>query len=238
MILFQTNIRQFEAELSMRLRRQVPYAASRALNDTADEAMDAIRTHMQRQFDRPTRWTLNAFRVDRANKAKLSAVIELKDAQKRQHYLRVEARGGIRPMTGVEKLLERRLAYAGIIQTVTPASGARLDRFGNLSRGQRNQILSAIQAQRDSHANTTKRSRARNRRRTQYFVPREGSRLSPGVWARTSKRGSVRKVLHFSAAQASYRKRLFLHERVQRTARARFAAHFRRRMIEAAASAR
>jgi len=77
-----------------------------------------------------------------------------------------------------------RLKYAGILVAVTPAPGARRDKYVNWSSGQRNQVLSAIKSQRDASANTTAKSRKRNRRRAGYFVPRPGSKLSPGVYMR------------------------------------------------------
>ena len=121
---------------------------------------------------------------------------------------------------------------------MTPASAARLNKFGNLTPGQRNQIVSALRAQNNPLNNATPASKKRNRRRAQYFVPRLDSKLSPGVWMRTSRRGKIRKVLHFSEKQSVYQKRLDFDVVVARTASDVFPEHFRRWMKEALATAK
>ncbi len=236
-ISFQADIERLRRRLDDVQRRQLPYATSRALNATARDVFDDVRTEMERAFDRPTRWTMNAFYVWRSTKTDLTAAVRLKDTVAGRHYLPIEASGGLRPQTGVEKLLERKLAYAGIIQSVIPTKWARKDRYGNWSKGERNQVLSAIKAQRDSTANTTKRSRglARNRRRAMYFVPREGSKLSPGVWKRTSnsKRAKVKKILSFTDRRASYQPRFRFREVATDTAIQRMPVHMARELENA-----
>jgi len=236
-ISFKADIDDLRRLLDDIHRRQLPYATSRALNATARDVFDAARAEMERAFDRPTRWTMNAFYVRRSTKTDLTASVRLKDKQVGRHYLPIEASGGLRPQTGLEKLLESRLAYSGIIQSVIPTKWARKDRYGNWSKGERNQVLSAIKAQRDSTANTTSRSRslARNRRRAMYFVPRDGSKLSPGVWKRTSnsKRAKLKKILSFTDRRASYRPRFRFHEVAMDTARKQMPAHMARELENA-----
>ncbi|SDX92106.1 hypothetical protein SAMN04488238_14316, partial [Roseicitreum antarcticum] len=50
--------------------RQLPQIEVWALNWTADDALAAVQDKMKVEFDRPTRWTLNAFQVWRATKSK------------------------------------------------------------------------------------------------------------------------------------------------------------------------
>jgi hypothetical protein len=207
MIRIGDNLREFEAALSDAMLEQLPFAMSQALNDTAFEiATQTIPMEMRQVFDNPTRFTLQAFRFNRATKRDLVALILPKDRQGGRHYLYIQHEGGARQQTGLERLLSSRLNYGGVIYAVTPASGMRLDGNGNMSRGQLNQIISAIQANRDRGANTTAASRARNMGRAQYFVPRDGSSLSPGVWMRTAG-GQLIKVLHFTTSMPTYRPR-------------------------------
>lgn len=232
------NLRDFERSLSDAMLRQLPFAMARALNDTAhDVANIHLPAAMRREFDRPTRFTLNAFRFERATKTRLTVVVLPKDRIGSRHYLYVQSEGGARPQTGLEKLLASRLRYAGHIVAVTPGPAMRRDAHGNMSRGQLNQIISAIQAQRDSRNNTTSESRSRHRGRSQYFVPREGSRLSPGVWERTAS-GQLRKVLHFTAASPRYERRFTFVETADRRARSAFPVHLSRRLQEAWATRR
>lgn len=229
---------QFERSLSDAMLQQVPFAASRALNDVAQGMVGGrangrgrLALEMQRVFEDPKPFTLRGFRFNRATKRNLATEVLPKDVIGRRHYLYTQAEGGVRPQTGLERLLSARLSYAGQILAVTPARGLRLDRYGNMSRGELNQIVSAIQAQRDPLANTTAASRRRNSGRAQYFVPRPGSRLSPGVWKRT-RRGLV-KVLHFTASMPRYRKRLDVEAIGNRYARAVFPERFSQRLREA-----
>ncbi|GAA5073524.1 hypothetical protein N0B44_15635 [Roseibacterium beibuensis] len=238
MFTIDDNFAEFERALSNAMQDQLPFAMSRALNDTANEiARGELPDEMQRVFDRPTRWTLRGFRYQWATKRRLAATVEPKQMMARRDYLRTQAEGGLRPQTGLERLLSARLRWAGQIVAVTPASGMRLDRYGNMSRGQLNQILSAIQAQGDPSSNTTRASRSRNAGRATYFVPRPGSRLSPGVWMRT-RAGSLRKVLHFTSARPSYRKRLDVQRVGADHARDAFPAHLNLRLREAWATRR
>lgn len=232
------NLRAFERSLSDAMLVQLPFALSRALNDTAhDLASVHLPAAMRRDFDRPSRFTLNAFRFDRATKRQLTVVVLPKDRIGSRHYLYVQTEGGARPQTGLERLLAARLRYAGQIVSVTPAAGMRLDAHGNMSRGQLNQIVSAIQAQRDTGNNTSAASRARHRGRSQYFVPREGSRLSAGVWERTAS-GQLRKVLHFTAVAPRYERRFKFVETAERRAMSAFPSHLSRRLQEAWAARR
>jgi hypothetical protein len=232
------NIADVARALSRLAKDHVPYATARALNDTAADGLVALQDEMKAQFDRPTRWTLNAFMVWRADKRTLRAEVKERPSVGKRHYLKVQGTGGVRPSTGIENALRSRAGYAGHIGSVAPARGARLDASGNWSNGERNQALSGIRAQRDATANTTARSKAlaKNRGRGDYFVPKPGSGLSPGIYRRQGK--VLTKVLNFSEAGASYGKRIDWRETVAgRTAQV-YRGHFERRLAEAIRTAR
>lgn len=161
MFKIEANFRQIERMLSDMQDKQIPFAMMLAVNDTAKDAHEEIQREMKTAFRNPTPWTQRAFFVKRATKTNPVAVIRRKDAPRGRHYLGVQARGGPRPQTGLERLVSSRLKYSGIVRTITPAKGARLNKYGNMSPGQRNQILSAIKSQRDPTTNTTVRSARR-----------------------------------------------------------------------------
>ena len=202
MLSIQTNIKEFKVAFAKFTHSVVPEVTAMALNDTAYDGLDAVKKEMTDKFDSPTRWTLNAWMVWRADAKTLRAEVKPRPSMGRRHYLKVQVAGGVRPHTGVEGALRGRLKYAGNIASVTPAKGARLDASGNWSSGQRNQVLSGVQAQRDATSNTTKGSRTRAKKRAQYFVPKPGSGLSPGVWQRDG--DTLSKVLHFTQSASSY----------------------------------
>ena len=230
------NIDAVRDVLARFMRNDLPEITAMALNDVAYDGLDAVKTEMQVKFDRPTRFTLNAFMVWRANAQTLTAIVQEKNSVGSRHYLKVQQSGGARPQTGFERALTQRLAYGGQIVAVTPAAGARLDASGNWSSGQRNQVMSDIKVQRDKAANSTAASRARKKRTAVYFVPKPGSGLSPGVYMRTA--NEVIKVLHFTRSQPNYTKRIDFDETVERKTRTTYEDHFNRRLTTAIQSMR
>ncbi|WP_444452562.1 hypothetical protein ACTTAI_16300 [Rhodobacter capsulatus] len=212
-------------------RAQLPYAGAMALNDTAKDALKHIQDRMKVEFDRPTRFTLNAFMVWRATKKTLEAQVKERPDVGPRHYLKVQEAGGQRPKTGIERALEANLAYDGILAAIVPAAKARLDGYGNWSPGERNQVLSALGAQRDKAANETERSRKRAPKRASYFV--EGH----GVYRRSTD-GKVDRVLHLLDAMPSYSPRLGFHDGVDEVWRKRMPEHLQRWLAKAVASAR
>lgn len=205
---------------------------SRALNATAQDVLQVIGAEMQHDFDRPTPFTLGAFMVKPSNIDTLSATVQRKEKAVGRHYLEIQERGGPRFRTGVEGLLAAQVGYQGTITAATPSKGARLDQYGNWSTGQRNEVLSALGAQRDSTANSTAASRKRKKNPSKYFVPTQG--LKPGVYERTSK-GVLRKILNFTTKMPTYEKRFDFGPAAEAAAMKQFPSHFARRMAEALA---
>lgn len=211
--------------------RDVKVAITWALNDTAEEVLKHVQDRIGQVFDRPTRFTKNAFTVRGARPSRLEAEVTERPSVGRRHYLKVQEFGGARGRTGLEALLSSRLAYDGSIQAAVPASGAKLDAYGNWSTGERNQALSAVQSQRDQTANTTDASKRRNRKRAGFFVPRQGSNLSPGIWKRNPD-GSIQKVLHFTSVAPVYRERLGFFDGAAEVYADRLPGHLRRTLAK------
>ncbi|WP_118136419.1 hypothetical protein [Oceanicella sp. SM1341] len=201
------------------LGRDAPEVSRLALNDMAFAVHAENKKLIAEAFEQPTPFTLNAFVVRKATAASLSAVVERKPAQRGRHYLETQETGGKRGQTGFERLLSQRLKYSGIIQAVLPTKRLRRNRYGNVSPGVAQQILSAVQAQGDAANNTTAASAKRvGARRAGYFVPSEESRLSAGVFERRGKR--IRKVLAFSDHMPGYTPRFPMEERARDVAAA------------------
>lgn len=75
-------------------QKQMPFAASLALNETAQDAKNAVTKQIEKKLDRPTRFTLNAVGVRRASKRNLKATVFIKDIQ--AEYLQYAIEGGTR----------------------------------------------------------------------------------------------------------------------------------------------
>ena len=112
------------------IQGQMPYAASRALNDAAKKVADDLNKSTLQYFDKggpPTKFTQNAYRVSsRSSKTNLVAEVSPKPIQER--YLLPSIRGGVRP----QRPSERRLG--GIAEAYSPGLSARLNASGNMSK--------------------------------------------------------------------------------------------------------
>lgn len=226
--------RHLQASLAMLSGRTIKWAVKDALDQTAADVLDHIRERMDTVFDRPTPYTRGAFGMQRAHTERLEASVFERPRQAGRDYLKVQEAGGLRPRTGLEQLLDSRLAYDGTITAVAPAPFAKLDAYGNWSRGERTQALSAVQAQRDRTANTTAASRKRNRKRAGFFVPTPESRLPAGIWKRDAD-GMIYQVLRFTRTVPQYERRLGFYDGAAEMFELRLPSHLRNQ-IEARAA--
>lgn len=219
-------------------KRQIPQALVWAYNDMAYDVLRGVQDDMGQRFDRPTRFAKNAFMVLRATKQKLVAEVKERPDVGRKHFLKIQEAGGQRPRTAMETAFNTRMAFAGHIQSVIPAAAALRDAFGNWSAGERNRVMSAVRAQSDRHMNSPRAAKVRSRSTKQFFVPRPGSRLSSGVWKRTSKKAKIRKVLHFSQRVPAYKPRLGFVDGAYNRVNKNFPGYFARSFQKALNSAR
>lgn len=223
----------------------IPYAASTALNRVASAGRRDIQETMTRVFDRPNKWTINSPRVFSAKKDRLVASVYVKDdapnnGTRPEDYLLPNVVGGPRK----EKRFERNMRYAGILARghfAVLGQGAKLDQYGNLSKGQIQKILTATKSNFDPAQNRTKSARSRKNARTaQFFVGglptvsivggemvKTASRIkTPGIYERVGR--GIRPVLIFTSKRPNYRKRLDFDQIVEARAKQDFAAEFER----------
>lgn len=250
MISFRLNRAEFVRQLA-RQRRREALAAVSALNATAYDIVrkDLPRT-MARVFDRPTRFTLNAFRYDKATLAEPVASVVYRYGGKgarfgRRHYLVTQVEGGQRPPKAVETKLANRaraLGAAGFPARLYPTAAVPRDRYGNVRTGFWNRVLSDVQAQTEQGygANRTAASLKRNRnyRAQRFFIAGVGRsrHLAPGVWMRRGNR--IAPVL-LGADHVDYARRFPFWQVAERAVRRRFPlylARARARMTRAGAA--
>lgn len=129
-------------------KKQIPFATSVALNKTAWGVHKALVDGMS-VFDRPKDATRRGVWVDKSTKANLVATVGLKTRAKGRvpvaEYLAANIEGGGR----VDKRSEILLRNAGILpagKQTRPGPDAKLDSYGNMSRGQIVQIISYFKA--------------------------------------------------------------------------------------------
>lgn len=102
-------------------RKQFPFAASLALNETAGDMKQSIGVHLERNLDRPTPFTKNGMYIKRSNKSNLMAEVGFKDIQSK--YLRWQQEGGSRQPDG-----------RAIVVPVANGFGFRRNKYGNMTR--------------------------------------------------------------------------------------------------------
>jgi hypothetical protein len=129
--------------------RMLRASAAVALTATAVKVREAQQREMRDVFDRPTPYTLNSLflRSARVGDASPEASVGIKDdfggSRSAAAWLRWQIKGGQRRLKAYERLLVGAGAMRSEDRSV-PGKGARLDAFGNISRGQLMQILSQL----------------------------------------------------------------------------------------------
>lgn len=249
-----SNIKEVIAELGRVAEDQIPFATSLAINRTTERARVAVRGEMERIFDNPTPWVLNSLRVIRSTKVNLNAEVGFKDRNSVE-----SSRSMIEPHvfanTRRYKAMEVRLFKAGLMPTdyyAVPGAGAKLDSFGNISRGQVSQLLNVLQTYKEAGFNkaddrTVARLAKGNAKKGVYgFVywvnpvgSRKGAHLLPGVYQRiaTPFGSSLKPVLIFVQRKA-YKKTLNFFEISTQTFNANFRTEFAKALIEAQSTSR
>ena len=215
--------------------KQLPFALALAINDSAKDALEAIRGRITAAFDRPTPYTKNAFAVtQRASKETLTAIVQMRDNRGNRHYLRTQEDGGPRRMTRLESMLSRTVATPGIIRAVIPGDNAKLDQYGNWSGGDRNKAISGIKGWAQVGYNANRTSRTRNKATANYFVPQHG--LPPGIYRRRGRDLDI--IAIFTDKAPTYQPRFQAEDAAEEAVFKRFGDHFAKRFDQAMATAR
>lgn len=228
--------------------RQLPFAAARALTQTAKQAQAAVRTRMTQVFDRPTAYTLNSTFVRPATKARLAARVWLKDEAAKAvppaKYLLPQVEGGGRR----QKRSEIALTNAGILPAglyLVPGKSVRLDSAGNVPRALVVQIITDLRASADVgfSSNRLTKQQARDRgkkfRESRFFVVRPGGKAQPGIYRKiNSAFGRAAQPVFIFTAQPQYTKRLDFFETVERLSRANLEENFAASLSDALRTAR
>ncbi len=210
-------------------KKQVPFATAKALTATAQHVKQELEQEMKRVFDRPTPYTLKALFLKAARKKDLIATVGLKDwaykGTAATKYLMPQIEGGARGPKRSEALLRGR-GILGNNQYIVPGKGTRLNKYGNMTRGQIQKALSNLKAQRDSYQNTT------NKKKVAYFAGKING--TPGIWER---RGRRVKPLFIFVKQPRYTKRFQFYQVAERTAAEHFEDEFDKALTQALATA-
>jgi hypothetical protein len=231
-------------------QKQVRFATRLALTRTAKKAELAEVREMLDVFHNPTPFTLSSTFVRPATTARLEAEVKLKDdsakAVPASKFLAAQVSGGQRKL----KRFEVALTAAGVMPVgyrAVPGQGAKVDSYGNMSRGQIVQILAFFRAfpEMGYKANMTDKGKARlarGNKRAQgfsYFVGTPGDRLPLGIYQRVSFNGgtAIKPVLMF-VRSALYQPIFDFKYVVEQTVKTEFDSEFQSAFAEAVRTAR
>lgn len=220
------------------LERGLRTAAAIALTRVATAARRDVQDMMRTVFDRPTPYALRSIKYEMATRATLTArvYVEGEDQLGKAQYSPAELLG--HQFTGGTrrpKRLEMYLQRAGMIvpgEFVVPGAGARLDRYGNMSRGQVAQAIAQLRVGIDpwSWSNKGARSRRSTRRAGRIFWS-YGGHLGRGAWIDYGVPIGVRPLLVVIRAPR-YSARIDLRAIVLRRYRRDFRDQFERAQLE------
>lgn len=168
MITVKTDFSGALAKLA-NVEKQAKYATMVALTRTAKHAQKMAYDEFSKKFDRPTPMVMKSLYIKPATKANLEAMVYLKNrdmggksgtamAELLGHHFA----GGSRTRKALENLLQR-ANYLQSGELIVPGKAARLDRYGNMSRGQINQIVSQLKIVRSGFDNAPTSSRRSKR---------------------------------------------------------------------------
>lgn len=176
--------------------KQLPFATSLAINNTAKKVREREQHEIRDVFDRPTPFIQNSIFIKSSNKFNLTAKVGIKDNGFGKGIpaikpLEAEIVGGERRL----KRYEVALRSIGVLPDgyfTVPGDGAEIDGYGNMKAGQIRQLLSYFRANRDvgSTSNSTDATRAKLARGTKkkagvsYFVGKPGD-APLGIWRRS-----------------------------------------------------
>ena len=222
-----TNLDEVRRRLSG-LEKQVNFAASKALNDTAREVRKAIPAGLRKSLDRPTPFTAGegATFVKPAKRDNLTAEVLFKDRQ--ASYLRYQVEGGVRRPTR---------------RALRLPSAIRLDQYGNLPRGIIQQLIAVARKESRLGKRKARRIQVSNKLDLFYGDPKDvgGRDFPPGIYKivrLSAERSQLVPLIVFPETAATYRKRVDLLSISRPVVASAFSPAFARALRDALASAR
>lgn len=219
---------------------QVPFAAALTLTRTGQDVKAEIDGLLPQVFDAPTQYTQSGFRLYPATKRNLRALVTFREDAR--HFLNAQVSGGQRSMKALERALVAAKAMPPGMLAV-PGQGARLDRHGNVDRGQIVQVLSQLRITmtagytRNMSRDPRSAIRAQQRAGGRFFVAKPGGRLHAGVYQRELLGRNITPVFLF-VRSAHYKVRLPVDEVARRVIDARLHTNFATAWQQAMATAR
>ena len=107
------DMKRITKHLSKMQKKQIPFAAAQAINATLFDVMKAEKVQLPKKLDKPTPFTMKAFKINKAKKTELVGDIHI--TPERWKYLKYVVEGGTRTDN------------IGV-----PTKNAKLNKYGNI----------------------------------------------------------------------------------------------------------
>jgi hypothetical protein len=168
-------------------QKQEAFSISQGLNKTGFDIRTGLNSGTKTAFNRPVKFTTNAFLVKKSNKRNLITYVYAQDqaGKDRARYLRFGIKGGRRPQKGFERYFEKGVPNDGTIPSgayFVPGPHVKIDSSGNVTRATLKRITKGLTGE-------GTKSRSGSKVRGGFFIgtPRNNN-LSPGIYRRSRER--------------------------------------------------
>lgn len=239
----KNNFEQIMKSVDKSYAKQVPFALKETLNVLATTAQREVISEIKTKFDRPTPFVVNSTRIQYAKVTNLRAIVKVKDdmlakSKPLSESLIHEFNGGARIRTRLEHWLQS-AGYISAIEYVVHGEGAKLDAYGNMSRGQIQQVLSQLSAGSDAASYRSGSSRSRAKRAAAGYFWSRGGKLKRGVWQRFNfASGNAVKPILIVVSSPRYKQKIDLNAIGIKIINRDFDAEFKKQFNKAVSTAR
>jgi len=96
MLNIKGDLKNITRHLNRVQKKQIPFAASLAINNTLKQVVKAEKAQIVKKLDRPTPFTVNAFKINWSKKHRLHGEVVIKPAQ--WNYLSLQRLNGLPPL--------------------------------------------------------------------------------------------------------------------------------------------
>lgn len=210
MFSIKTDLARLPKDLKQ-LNKNTRFAVAVGITWTGQAIKKHLQQTMTKVFDKPTRWTLNSLQLKPAKRDNWNGKVFFRDFAPKGtaagKYLDAQIEGGTRSL----KRSERHLKNKGFLDAgyyLVPGKDAKLNAFGNITKGQVTKALSDVGGQFNPEQNT------KNKKKKFFWMDKKGRRLA-GIYYR---QGGALKSFMVAVRRPVYRRRLDFTGESQRVA--------------------
>ena len=205
-------------------KKILPNVIAKSLTKTAMKVRANVKGAMTHHFDRPTPYTMNSLYLQGATDTVWEARVWFKDksaigkGNATADYIYPQVHGGGRKRKRFETVLSEK-GHLPDGWYAVPGSGAKLNKYGNISAGQIVQIITALGVLpgRPTIRGVEVPFKTKSKAVKTYFAIKPGtkSHLAPGVYQRLT--SSIKCVLIFTNKRPTYKPLLPFYEIARKT---------------------